>query len=126
MPRGRLQGGPPAPAPAGAKPAVEVEWGGSWYAAEVLRVNGGSTLIHYTGWGSSSDEWVPAGRIRPAGTVSAPPQLSTPFDPVALEQTVRQNQESVRQQIEQTQQYVTQRHREIIQQHLRLAMGLRR
>ena len=45
----RLQGSPPAPAPAGAKAAVEVEWGGSWYAAEVLRVSGGLTLIHYTG-----------------------------------------------------------------------------
>jgi hypothetical protein len=48
---------------------VEVEWGGSWYAAEVLQVNGGSSLIHYTGWASSWDEWVPAGRIRPAATV---------------------------------------------------------
>src|SRR5438105_268541 len=47
----------PAPAPAGAK--VAVKWGGSWYAAEVLRVNSGLSLIHYTGWGSSSDEWSP-------------------------------------------------------------------
>jgi hypothetical protein len=59
----------PVAAPAWAKPAVEVEWGGSWYAAEVLRVGGGSSLIHYTGWDSSWDEWVPAGRVRPAGTV---------------------------------------------------------
>jgi len=58
----------PVAAPARAKAAVEVEWGGSWFAAEVLRVNGGLTLIHYTGWDSSWDEWVPAGRIRPAGT----------------------------------------------------------
>jgi RNA binding activity-knot of a chromodomain len=71
----RLQGGPPAPAPAGAKAAIEVEWHGSWYAAEVLRASGGLTQIHYTGYDSSWDEWVPAGRIRPAGTVSAPPQL---------------------------------------------------
>jgi hypothetical protein len=69
------QGGPPAPAPAGAKAAIEVEWHGSWYAAEVLRVSGRLTLIHYTGYDSSWDEWVPAGRIRPAGTVSAPPHL---------------------------------------------------
>jgi hypothetical protein len=60
-PRGILRG-PAAPAPAGAK--IEVEWGGSWWAAEVLRVNGGLTLIHYTGWDSSWDEWVPAARIR--------------------------------------------------------------
>jgi hypothetical protein len=62
-----LQGVPPVLAPAGAKAAIEVEWGGTWWPAEVLRVNGGSTLIHYTGWASSWDEWAPAGRIRPAG-----------------------------------------------------------
>jgi hypothetical protein len=99
VPQRRLQGGPPAPAPAGAKAAVEVQWGGSWYAAEVLRVGGGLTRIHYVGWDSSWDEWVPAGRIRPAGTVSAPPQPLTPLDPVAFQQMVRQNQEKVRQQI---------------------------
>src|SRR5262249_26098587 len=58
-PRRPPRGGPPAPAPAGAKAAVEVEWGGSWWAAEVRRVSGGLTLIHYTGWDSSWDEWVP-------------------------------------------------------------------
>jgi hypothetical protein len=98
-----LQGGPPAPAPAEAKASVQVEWHGSWYAAEVLRVNGGSTLIHYTGWNSSWDEWVPAGRIRPAATVSAPPQVSTPTDSVALEQTVRRYQETLRQRLMLTQ-----------------------
>src|SRR5262249_33580757 len=59
----------PVAAPGGAKAAVEAEWGGSWYAAEVLWVSARSSLIHYTGWDSSWDEWVPAGRIRPAGTV---------------------------------------------------------
>lgn len=50
-PRGHgLQDGAPAPIPAGAKAAVEVEWRGFWYPAEILRLNGGSTLIHYTGW----------------------------------------------------------------------------
>jgi hypothetical protein len=124
VPGRRLPGGPPAPAPAGAKAAVEVEWGGSWYAAEVLRVSGGLTLIHYTGWASSWDEWVPAGRIRPAGTVSAPPQLPMPLDPVAFQQRVRQNQERVRQQIMQTQQQTMQRQKEIIQQHQLQSMGL--
>jgi hypothetical protein len=58
-----VKGGAPAAAPS----AIEVEWGGTWYAAEALQVNGNQTLIHYTGWGSNWDEWVPAGRIRPAG-----------------------------------------------------------
>jgi len=87
----------PLAAPTGAKAAVEVAWGGSWYAAQVLRVNGGFTLIHYTGWDSSYDEWVPAGGIRSAGTVSAPQQLLTPLDPVAFQQIVRQNPENARQ-----------------------------
>jgi hypothetical protein len=109
VPGRRLQGGPPAPAPAGAQAAVEVAWGGSWYAAEVLWVSGGLTLIHYTGWASSFDEWVSAGRIRPAGTVSAAPQLPMPLDPVAFQQRVRQNQEGVRQQILQALQQVMKR-----------------
>jgi hypothetical protein len=109
VPGRRLPGGPPAPAPAGAKAAVEVAWGGSWFAAEVLRVSGGLTLIHYTGWASSFDEWVPAGRIRPAGTVSAPVKLPMPPDPVAFQQVVHQNQEGVRQQILQALQQVMKR-----------------
>ncbi len=56
----------PGPASAGAKAAVEVEWHGTWYAAEILRVSGGSSLIHYKGYESSWDEWVPPERIRPA------------------------------------------------------------
>lgn len=64
LPQRPLRGAPPAPVAAGAKAAVEVEWSGSWYAAEVLRVSGGLTRIHYTGWDSSWDEWVPAARIR--------------------------------------------------------------
>ena len=70
-PQGRQGAGPPAPA--GGKAAVEVRWGGAWFAAEVLRVNGDLTLIRYTNWGTSTDEWVPAGRIRPAGTGGARP-----------------------------------------------------
>jgi hypothetical protein len=56
-----------ATVPPAAPPAVEVEWHGTWYAAEVLGVSGGQTHIHYAGWASSWDEWVPASRIRPAG-----------------------------------------------------------
>jgi hypothetical protein len=74
----------PAPAPAVARSGIEVQWGGSWFPAEVLQTNGALTQIHYTGWGSSSDEWVPAGRIRQAETVSAPLQPLNPLDPVAF------------------------------------------
>jgi len=54
---------------AGPNTAIEVQWGVSWFAAEILRVSGSVSLIHYTGWPSSSDEWVTAGRIRRAPTV---------------------------------------------------------
>lgn len=60
---------PVGPPPlAGTKATVEVRWGNAWFAAEVLSVHGGMTLIHYTGW--SSSEWVPPGRIRRTGTAS--------------------------------------------------------
>ncbi len=43
---------------------VEVLWGGSWWQAEVLESRGGSSKIHYTGWGPEWDEWVGAARMR--------------------------------------------------------------
>ena len=46
---------------------VEVEWGGTWWAAEVLKVRGNQYYIHYTGWSCSWDEWVSECRIRPCG-----------------------------------------------------------
>jgi hypothetical protein len=53
----------PLTAPSGANAAVEVQWSGSWYPAEIMRVDGGASLIHYAGWNSSWDEWVPAARL---------------------------------------------------------------
>ena len=46
---------------------VEVEWGGTWWAAEVLVVRGNQYYIHYIGWSNSWDEWAPECRIRPCG-----------------------------------------------------------
>jgi hypothetical protein len=43
---------------------AEVEWHGTWWAAEVLKTNGGRYYIHYTGWANSWDEWVGPDRIR--------------------------------------------------------------
>jgi hypothetical protein len=43
---------------------VEVEWGGKWWAAEVLAVRGNQYYIHYTGWADSWNEWVTDCRIR--------------------------------------------------------------
>jgi hypothetical protein len=92
----RLQKGVPAPVPAGATGAIEVQWGNSWYAAEILQVSTGSSLIHYTGWSSSWDEWVPTERIRPASIVSAAQQFPMPPDPVAFQPLVRQRVFQVR------------------------------
>lgn len=44
--------------------AVEVEWKGDWYAARVLKVDGGVHFIHYVKDDSSWDEWVSSKRIR--------------------------------------------------------------
>jgi len=68
----------PAPVAAGAEPspsalcakgqAVSVLYGGEWYPARVLdgpdRM--GTCLVSYDGYGSNWDEWVNAGRMRPA------------------------------------------------------------
>jgi hypothetical protein len=43
---------------------AEVEWHGTWWAAEVVRANGDRSYIHYTGWDNSWDEWVGPDRIR--------------------------------------------------------------
>ena len=47
---------------------VQVEWKGTWYASTILEVgsgaNAGKYKIHYDGWGSEWDEWVPPSRIK--------------------------------------------------------------
>jgi RNA binding activity-knot of a chromodomain len=43
---------------------VEVEWQGTWWAAEVMKTNGDRYYIHYTGYNNSWDEWVGPDRIR--------------------------------------------------------------
>lgn len=44
--------------------AVEVEWRGRWWPAQVVRREGESTCIHYVGYDSSWDECVPPSRVR--------------------------------------------------------------
>jgi hypothetical protein len=51
---------------------VEVEWGSTWWPAEVLAVRGNQYYIHYTGWSNSWDEWVTDCRIRICGLRGAP------------------------------------------------------
>jgi hypothetical protein len=43
---------------------VEVRWKGKWYAAKILKNDGGVHLIHYIGFDDGWDEWVSAARIR--------------------------------------------------------------
>lgn len=43
---------------------IEVEWGGTWWPATVLDLNGADVKIHYDGYGANWDEWVPPSRIR--------------------------------------------------------------
>jgi hypothetical protein len=65
---------------------------------------------------------VAAPQVRfPAPAVPQPRPM--PFDPVAFQQMVRQNQQRVQQQIMQVQQQVMQRQQEILQQHQLLTMG---
>jgi hypothetical protein len=43
---------------------VEVLWKKRWYPATILKVKGGTHLIHYTNYEAKWDEWVPSKRIR--------------------------------------------------------------
>jgi len=47
--------------------AVEVEWRGSWWPAQILDQASDRYLIHYVGYGSDWDEWVTDARIRREG-----------------------------------------------------------
>ena len=42
---------------------VEVEWGGTWYSAEITKMGNGQYFIHYTGYDNSWDEWIGDDRI---------------------------------------------------------------
>jgi hypothetical protein len=44
---------------------IEVEWGGTWWTAEVLKEEAGRYYIHYIGWADNWNEWVTKERIRP-------------------------------------------------------------
>ncbi len=70
---------PPPPPPSSSLVVgqpIEVEWGGQWYAARVVRLDrGGRVLIHYDGWSDAWDESVPFTRVR---LVAAPPPVQPP------------------------------------------------
>lgn len=59
---------------------LEVSWGGGWYPAEVLDVEGARYKIRYDGYGSAWDEWATAERLRdpkaPAASIASPPDGS--------------------------------------------------
>ena len=43
---------------------VEIESSGTWYPGNILELKDGQYKIHYDGWESSWDEWVPASRLK--------------------------------------------------------------
>jgi hypothetical protein len=67
----------PATSVAVASPAVEILWGGQWWAGSVLAARAGFRKVHYQGWGAEYDEWVEVARVRLATAAAAPtPSLS--------------------------------------------------
>jgi hypothetical protein len=64
-------GAAPEPQPQAAIADIEVEWHGSWYAAQVLDQRGAHTLIHYVGYDAWWNEWVRADRLRQLGGTPA-------------------------------------------------------
>jgi len=47
---------------------VLVEWKGKWYSSTILGSKNGSHLIHYDGYDSNWDEWVPSERLKLANS----------------------------------------------------------
>jgi len=43
---------------------VMIEWSGAWYKGKILEVKDGRYKVHYDGWTSKYDEWVPASRLK--------------------------------------------------------------
>jgi Agenet domain len=66
--------GPPVFPPKPAPQDLQVEWQGSWYAAEILSASGSSNLIRYKGYGPEWDEWVTAERMRFLPPDTIPPE----------------------------------------------------
>jgi hypothetical protein len=63
--------------------AVQVEWFGAWWVAEVLAVKKRGLRVHYRDWGPEWDETVPFNRVRPV-TLEELAQSNGPF-PLAIE-----------------------------------------
>jgi hypothetical protein len=47
---------------------VDIQWGSSWWAGSIVEVKEKTYRAHYEGYGSGSDEWVTADRLRPRVT----------------------------------------------------------
>ena len=56
--------------------AVEAEWKGTWWPAVILGRDGDRYKIHFVGWDSSWDEWMPAKRIRSGYARDTEPELA--------------------------------------------------
>jgi hypothetical protein len=55
--------------------AVDIHWGSSWWPGSLIEVNGSTYRAHYDGYGSGSDEWVAADRLRPRAKDSGAKEL---------------------------------------------------
>lgn len=60
-----------APTPQCHSERVEVLWGDRWWVADVIGVRKGFEKVHYVGWASSWDEWVPTADTVRCGTDQA-------------------------------------------------------
>jgi hypothetical protein len=47
-------------------------WGSKWWDGEAVSTRKGEVLVHYDGWGSNFDEWLPLDRIRLKSSKGAP------------------------------------------------------
>jgi hypothetical protein len=57
---------------------VEVFWGGQWWPATILKVNGDQAYIHFDGHDDGWDQWTPPDKIRARAGQPEPPDAAAP------------------------------------------------
>ncbi len=56
---------------------MDIHWGSTWWPGSVIGVDGSKYRAHYEGYGSGSDEWLRADRLRPRTIENARAEKST-------------------------------------------------
>ena len=76
--------------------AVQAKWGQEWYASKVVEVSEQEPrwLVHYQGWNSRFDEWLPSASVRRSADGAAPASTPAARAPRPAKSAARQQLEA--------------------------------